>query len=218
MDYREKVFKAKFKSAGQHLGVTPDQVISLKLRDNVSSYDEYHEMLKFLEHEAGLHWLEVDGNFQGRGYLVDNNDQKIIVVEHETGLEILYIAGSIASLIGLVPLVLQAWGAIRGYLDRHRAHNFRGVEIRRLDSKGKLSEDYSRGLAGPSVFPLSVLNTALLSAARILDADMHESRQEIRSLSKRLAAIEKKLKPTKKATTKKSTKKSRYNKGREGRC
>ena len=117
-DYRQKTFKAKFTSASKHLGVDPDQVISLKLRDMVASYSEYQELLHVLEQEVGIHWSEVDGNLQGKGYLVDHDDQKVIVVEHETGLELLYIAGSIASLIGLIPLVIQAWGSVRGYLDR----------------------------------------------------------------------------------------------------
>lgn len=201
MDYREKAFRDKFTSASKHLGVPADQIVSLKLRDVVSSYDDYREMLQVLEHEAGVHWSEIDGDLQGRGYLIDHDDQRIIVVEHETGIEILSVVGSIASLIGLIPLVLQCWGGVRGYLDRRHAQQFRSVEIRRLDGKGNLHEDHSHGLAGPSIFPLSVLNTALLSAARVLDANMHELREEVRSLADRLSAIEKQRKPSKKSTT-----------------
>ena len=189
MDYRQNTFKAKFTSAGQHLGVTPDQVISLKLRDSVSSYSEYHEMLQVLEHEAGLHWSEIDGELQGRGYLIDHDGQKMIVVEHETGLEILYIAGSVASLIGLIPIVLQSWAAIHGHFGHRHAHHSSSVEMRRLDSHGNLQEDHSPGLAGPSAFALSTV--ALSSAAKALDADMLALRQEVRSLGERLAAVEK---------------------------
>jgi hypothetical protein len=202
MDYREKAFRDKFASASKHLGVPPDQVISLKLRDVVSSYGEYHEMLRALEQEAGVHWSEVGGNFQGRGYLVDQDGQKIVLVEHETGLEILYVAGSIASLITLIPLVLQCWGTVRGYVDGRHAHQFKSVEIRRFDNNGKLREDHSRGLTGPSAFPLSILNTALSSAARILDTEMHALRKEVRSIAGRLTAIEKQLKPAKRSKTK----------------
>lgn len=209
MDSREQAFKAKFESAAQHLGVTHKQVISLKLRDTVSSYDEYQEMLHVLEQEAGLRWTEVHGDLQGRGYLVEHDDQKVIMVEHETGLEILYVAGAIASLVGLVPLLLQYWGTIRGYLDRGHSRHFRSVEIRRLDNRGKLREDHSRGLAGPSAFPLSVLNTALSSAARVLDADLHALRKEVRSLGERLATIESQLKPKKKRPTANKSSRSR---------
>ncbi len=65
MNYREKAFRDKFASASKHLGVPADQIISLKLRDVVSSYSEYHEMLRVLEHEAGVHWSEIDGDLQG---------------------------------------------------------------------------------------------------------------------------------------------------------
>lgn len=201
MDYREKAFRDKFASASKHLGVSADQVISLKLRDVVSSYSEYHEMLHILEHEAGVHWSEVDGDLQGRGYLVERDDQKIIVVEHETGLEILSIAGSIASLLSLIPLVLQCWGTLRGYLDRRQAHQFRSVEIRRFDSKGSLHEDHLHALEGPSIFPLSILNTALSSVARVLDANVQELREEVRLLGDRLSAVEKHRKPTRKSET-----------------
>ena len=202
-DFRQKAFDAKFASASELLGVDPDQVISLKLRDTVASYSEYHELLTVLEHEVGIRSSDVDGDLQGRGHLVDHDGQRIIVVEHETGLEILYIAGSVASIVGLIPLVLQAWGSLRGYLDRRHSHHFRSVEIRRLDAKGRLCEDQSHGLAGPSTFPLSVLNTALSSTARVLDADLHALRAEVKSLGKRLAAIEKEMKPKKKAATRK---------------
>jgi hypothetical protein len=201
---REAAFNAKFASASQHLGVTPDQIISMKLRDSVSSYDEYREMLEVLEHEAGLHWSEIGYDLQGRGYLVDHDGEKIIVVEHETGLEILYIAGSIASLLGLPLIVLQYWAAVRGHLDRRHGHHFASVEIRRVDTNGKLSEEHSRSLAGPSAFALSVV--ALSSAVRIVDADILALRHEVRLLNDRLVAIEKQGKPARDGRPKKSLK------------
>jgi hypothetical protein len=177
-DYRKEVFKSKFKNAGKHLGVTPNQIISLKLREMVSSYSEYHDMFRILEHEAGIQSLPIKDDLQGRGHLVGQGDQKIIVVEHETGLEILYIAGSIASLIGLIPLVLQSWGAIRGYLDRRHANHIRSVEIRRIDNAGELREDHAQGFPASSAFPFSMLNSVLLSVARILENDLQSLRHE----------------------------------------
>jgi hypothetical protein len=191
MNDREKMFVEKFTSAAQYLGVTPDQVVSIKLRDSVASHSEYDEMLHALECEAGIRWSKIDGSLQGQGHFADHEGQKIIVVEHETGLEILFVAGSIASLIGLVPLVLQFWGAARGYLHHQHARHFHDIETRWLDADGHLQEDHSCGLGGPSAFPLSVVSTALSSAARILDGDISRLRNEVRALSDRVAAIEK---------------------------
>lgn len=193
MDSREKAFREKFASAGKHLGVAPNRIISLKLRDSVNSYVQYHEMLHILEHEAGICFSKLAGNLQGQGYLVEHEGQKIILVEHETGLEILYIAGSIASLIGLVPVVLQCWGSIRGYIDHRNRHQFRDIEIRRLDDSGNIQEEHSCGLAGPATFPLSIVNTALSAAARIIDEDICALRNDVQALSTRLATVEKQL-------------------------
>ncbi len=204
-DYREQAFRTKFINAGKHLGVAPDQVISLKLRDMVTSYSEYHEMLRILHHESGIQSSPIKDDLQGQGHLVGQGEQRIIVVEHETGLEILFIAASVASLIGLIPLVLQSWSTIRGYLAHRRANHIRSVEIRRIDSAGNLHEEQTHDYLGSSIFPLGMLNSAILMAANVLENDLRSLRQEIRSQNERLAAIEKALKLPKRATTKKRT-------------
>lgn len=198
MDYRQKQFKAKFESAALHFAVTPDQIVSLKLRDSIASYAEYRQMLEILEHEAGLNWSEVKGDFQGRAYLVSNDDQEVILVEHETGLEILYIAGSIASLIGLVPLILHYWGSGRDFVHRRQAPHPGRVEVRRMNKRGELLEQHSPGFGGPSGFQPNTVNLALACAAESLDADFRELRQEVISLRERIAAIESRLPPLKK--------------------
>ncbi|MBN2021224.1 MAG: hypothetical protein JW809_00380 [Pirellulales bacterium] len=63
--------------------------MSLKIRENVGGYHDYHVLLRELEREAGIQSQDVQGNFQGNGYLVEQSKTKVIVVEHETGLEIL---------------------------------------------------------------------------------------------------------------------------------
>jgi len=196
MNYREQIFKTKFKNASKYLGVDPDQIISLKLRDMVSSYSEYHEMLQTLEHEVGIKSSSIDDDFQGRGHLVTQDNQKIIIVEHETGLEILYITGSISSLITLIPLVMQAWGAIRGHLGRRHNHHIQSVEIRRIDANGGLHEDRTQ-----SDNPTS----ALLTAARFLESDLQSLRREAQAYKKRLVAVENELKRTKGIKAKKGT-------------
>jgi len=193
MNYREETFKTKFGEAARLLGVAPDHVISLKLRESVRSYSEYHHLLQTLEHEVGISWQEVDANLQGKGYLVGNAQVKVIVVEHETGLEILYIAGSIASLIGLIPLLLKFWSNISGHHRRPHRPDFRGVEIRRLDTNGHLQEDRSLGLVAPWSDPFSHINMALGSAAEVLDSEIKELRNDLRVLTDRVAKLEKKV-------------------------
>ena len=211
-DYRQNAFRIKFMNASKHLGVAPDQIISLKLRDMVTSYSEYHNMLRILDHEAGIQSSPIQDDLQGKGHLVSQGDQRIIVVEHETGLEILFVASSIASLIGLVPLVLQAWSSIRGHFTRRHANHIRDVEIRRIDSAGNLQEEHPHNLTSSSIFPLSTLNSVILSVANVLEDDLKSLRQEVRSQNERLTAIEKALKPPNKVTTKKRTDKKSSNK------
>jgi len=199
-------------NAGRHLGVAPDQVISLKLRDIVSSYNDYLEMLQTLEHETGIQSLPIKDDLQGRGHLVVQGDQKIIVVEHETGLEILYVVGSIASLIGLIPLVLQAWGTIRGYIDRCHASHIRSIEIRRIDTAGNLREEHQHDLPISSRFPTNILNSTIFAAARALENDLKSLMDEVQSHSERLNALEKGLKVNKGVKSKKQTNKKSSNK------
>jgi hypothetical protein len=209
MNYREKAFTAKFNDAARHLNVTPDKVISLKLRDNVSSYSEYHDLLHVLEHEIGLQWHEVKGNLQGRGYLVGDTKAKAVIVEHETGLEILFIAGSIASLVGIIPLILQCWSSIRSHFGRHHPQDPRSVEIRRLDRNGRLLEDRAHGIVTPLSAPFSFINTALTSAAEVLDAEIKTIRDDVKALAARVKSLEKKVskpsKPHKKSVKKNKT-------------
>jgi len=78
----------------------------------------------------------------------------LILVEHETGLEILCIAGSIASLIGLVPLVLQGWhpwsGAILTMMAKRKAGEYQALGAR-LESDA-IREDF----APPDAFAAGV--------------------------------------------------------------
>jgi hypothetical protein len=66
--YRENAFRTKFVNASKHLGAAPDQIISLKIRDMVASYSEYHDMLRILDHEAGIKWSPVKDDLQGKGH------------------------------------------------------------------------------------------------------------------------------------------------------
>lgn len=193
MDYRKEAFTKKFAGAAQHLGVRPEQVVSLKLRENVSSYQEYRDLVQNLENEEGIQCSEIDANLQGRGYLLGDGNTKVIVVEHETGLEVLYIAGSIASLIGLVPLVLQGWHALRGRFFERHAMAVHGVEIRRMNERGELHEDrvHSLGLASPASLGLS--RRALVTTASLIENEITSITRQLQLVVSRVERLEQQL-------------------------
>jgi hypothetical protein len=182
MNNREETFRAKFAEAARLLGATPDQIISLKFRENVGSYAEYHELLVGLEQEAGITSSEVQANLQGRGHLCSNGKNKVLVVEHESGLEVLYIVGSVASIVSLVPLVIQGWRAVRGHFPQHRHPGDTCVEIRRVDTTGSLHEQRAHHLVSLSESPVA-LTVALAAVADLVE-------NEIKHLADRVAKLE----------------------------
>jgi len=204
MDYREKAFKEKFKNASFHLGVAPNKIISLKFRETVHSYTEYHSLLDILQREASITHQKLTENFQGTGYILSDSNSKIILVEHETGLEILYIAGSIASLIGLVHLVSQCWSSMRNHFDFRHHRDFHNIEIRKLDNNGHIKEDqfHGPGIPGMPLLP----SAAIISATQNLETEIKDLKQEIKKLSNRIKDIEKPSKQKKKKIAKKNKK------------
>ena len=207
MDYREESFRRKFDSASQYLNVRADQIVSLKLRENVSSYGEYRELVEMLQRDAGIQYSEVDGDLQGRGYLLTHEKIKLLLVEHETGLEVLYIAGSIASLVGLIPLVLQGWAAIRHRFPGHHMRIDGPVEIRRIDQTGHLQEEHlhSRQLS-TSFLHIGTFAPTISMATTLIENDMRKLIQEVEQLRRRIDAIEENAKPKQRAIPSKSPK------------
>jgi hypothetical protein len=192
MDYREEQFKRKFTDAARQFGVSPDQVVSVKLRDSVGSHTEYQQLLHAIEHEAGLHCTSINGDLQGSGHLLEDGKNKIIFVEHESGLEILYIAGSVASLIGLIPVVLQCWRGIRGHPGRHQADD-QPIEIRRLGRDGRLHEDRSSRAYSFLATPVG-FSTALTTVATLMENEMRVLVGELRRLEARVDKLDGRLK------------------------
>jgi len=188
MDYREKAFKEKFDSASLHLRVEPKQIVSLKFRETVSSYSEYHHLLDTLQREANISYQKLNGNFQGTGYLVADKNSKIILVEHETGLELLYIAGSIASLVGLIPLIRQCWVSMRNHFGPHRHRDFRDIEIRKLDDKGNIREDH---VPEDEMFCAPLPSFLVISATQNLENEIKALKQEVKIFAARIKNIEK---------------------------
>jgi len=187
---RQDAFQAKFASAAEHLNAPLEHLISLKLREDSVNHSDYQELLRALMDEAGVLSAPVQGDFRGNAYLIANSKTRVIVVEHETGLEILYIAGSVASLVGIVPLILRCWNSVRGVLGRHRPPRGCGIEIRRVDGDGNLIEDHSAAMDVHWAAPLSAMNSALLSAAEIIDAETQQLKQAVQHLAGRVAALE----------------------------
>jgi len=183
MNSRKQAFRTKLEHAAIQLGTVPERVVSLKVRDRVGNNHGYQELLHALTGEAGLKSTPADGDLRGTGHVIENSKTRILVVGHETGLEIYYIAGSIASLLGLIPLVLKCWASIRGLMGHPHRRAGGVVEIRRLDEKGQLAEDRSHGLTFPWEHSPGAIDNAFLLATEKLDAEVH-------ALKGRLVALE----------------------------
>jgi hypothetical protein len=194
MDYREESFKRKFSSAAQHLNIGADQIVSLKFRENVGSYSDYRELIDMLQNEAGIHYSEVDGDLQGRGYMLGHGKTKLLLVEHESGLEILYIAGSIASLLGLIPLVLQGWAAIRRRFPGHSASFDYPVEIRQIDQTGRLNEKHLHPhQLSASLMPMGSFFSAITTAGILVENEMENLVRQMKDLQSRIEVMEKEV-------------------------
>jgi hypothetical protein len=72
----------------------------------------------------------------------------------------------------------------------YRRPGFRGIETRRLDSSDVLVEDENAALDTPWFEPLSVMNTAMLSAAEIIDAELVQIKAKLEAVEQRLRDIE----------------------------
>jgi len=206
MDYRQTTFKTKFGNAAKCLGVSPQQVVSLKVRESIQSYREYDLLMDILEHEAGIVGSPIKEDLQGEGQLLQDGKNRIIVVRHETGLEILYVVGSIASIVGLISLVLQCWSRLRGQSPRPHPPRLHELETRRLDENGRLVEDRARALFDGLLSPLGFMNSALTSAVEGIDCDLRRLRSDVQALTARVDVLEKTRKIK---TTPTSTRRSR---------
>ncbi len=177
MDSRTDAFVRKFSDAQHCLGSNSiHDLVSIKYRENVSSFT-YEEFIKgFLQGEMNLEAKQVKGDFRGRTWLIQDSDKhKVLLVEHETGLEILYIAGSIASLLSLIPLITSGWRFMHSrFSDRHFPRDRgTGLEVRVIDNKNHLAEQH---------------------VTRIEDHILAECMKEIATLRARVERLEKTLK------------------------
>jgi hypothetical protein len=174
MNGNEKYFEQKFNECSKFINAKPKEIVSLKYRDSNDNYF-YEELLYNLKKIDGLIVDTLGYVLNGKGHKISYGNQDIILVEHETGLEILYISGSIASLIGLV---LQVGSMISDH--RKRTHSFphemRGVEIRFFDNQGNFIEEQRPNYLPYEIFLIPQPDT-----------------KEIDKLKKRVDSLEKKI-------------------------
>jgi len=138
-DWIRDNFLAKFKSAAVELNVASYRNIeSLKFRD--IRFHDYRELINEL---SPLKVTEIKGNYQGRAWkLADADGNSLIIVEHETGLEILYAVGAVASIASLVPLIINTWGRMRDHLPPFKGRfGTDAPERRRFDRNNSLVEE-----------------------------------------------------------------------------
>lgn len=190
MDHRTDSFTRRFRSAKSHLGA-PDiqRLVSLKYRHHGVNGPDYSQFIDdYLRRTLGFNVVEVDGDFGGQAWLVtDKAQNRAILVEHETGLEILSAIGSVASLIALLPLISSGWANLRHrffrpHFDRPDGE---GIEVRRFDQNEVLIEQQA-----PSV-EVYVLNVTLQDYA-LLKQKVDQLEAQIENLQKRLPANNKK--------------------------
>lgn len=200
MDYRTDTFARRFKSAKAQLNSPKVQgIVSLKYRDDCVNSSEYsHFVDDSLKRNLGLDVDQLDGDFGGQAWLVkDRLQNRAILVEHETGLEILGAIGSVASLIALLPLISSAWTSLRYRFSRHRFDDpdHAGVEIRHFDHNNILIEERT-----PTV-ELYVLNLTL--------QDHSVLRQKVTELEGEVERLKKTLPKTRKNRSRKRQPKKR---------
>lgn len=197
MDNRTETFTRRFTEAQKHL-LAPDVqgIVSIKFRDDCVGYSTYDHLADDLLHrEMGLVVQPLDRAFGGRAWLVlDRRQSRAILVEHETGLEILGAIGSAASLIALMPMIGSAWARLRDRFGGHHHHPGQdSVEVRSLNQDGILVEEHA-----PSI-EIYVLNITLQehTALKKKIADLEREVDTLKSLPTKSKTHSRKRKPKK---------------------
>jgi len=171
----EKYFEQKFNECSKFIKTRPKNIVSLKYR-GIRDNNFYQELLGNLNGIEGLQVSNLGNVMNGISHKISYASQDIIIVEHETGLEILYISGSIASLIGLVLQVASMIGDGRNRMHSY-SDDFRDVEIRYFNKHGDFIEEHK-----PNYLPYEIF----LFPQSII--------KEIEVLNKRINSLEKKIK------------------------
>lgn len=199
MDYRTE---ALFKRLDGALAIFNESaiqnIVSLKYRDDCVSYSQYSDFVDhYLRAELHLDVQDLKGRFHEQAWLVSDTDKnRIMIVEHETGLEILYISSAVASIIGIIPVICAGWKFFRGrFSHRSHPHDEDGhLEIRKVDGHNVLVEQHVQN------FETYVLASAWEDNVAMKNK-IEQLEQKVDELSRRLAV--KKTAKKKNLTTKK---------------
>lgn len=97
LDYRTESFRNRFKNAQSIIKAKSYRdLVSIKLREPCVNYHDYQEFIDCVQHDLFLRIEPLDNDLHEKTHIViDSDNNKVILVVHETGLEILYIAGKI---------------------------------------------------------------------------------------------------------------------------
>ncbi len=140
-DSRARAFRDRFRFVAGELGAKSlNDIESLKFRwlSNLYGYD------KLLSNVDRITVEKVDGKRLGPAWKVtDNSGSAVILEEHETGLEVLYVVSSLSSIIALVQSIINALGKHRRnrYFPEELIHE-QQIEKRKIVDGGKLEEDF----------------------------------------------------------------------------
>jgi hypothetical protein len=189
MDYRTEALFKRFSGALSIFNESAIQnIVSLKSRDDCVSYSQYSDFVDhYLRAELHLDVQDLKGTFHEQAWLVsDMNKNRVMMVEHETGLEILYIASAAASIIGIIPVICAGWKFFRGrFSHRPRFHDEDGhLEIRKVDRDNVLVEQHIQN------FETYVLSSAWEDNAAMKNR-IEQLEQKVDELSRRLAVKKK---------------------------
>lgn len=181
MDHRTDSFFRRFTRAQSHLKVQDIYgLVSLKYRNDhpdFSHSDYPHFIHHYLKGELHFNVKQVASEFGEQAWLVsDKSQNSVILVEHETGLEILSALSSIATLI---PLISSGWTKLRDkFSHRHFDHPNSGVEVRRFDQSNVLIEEQTPSV---EVFILNIIqqdNALLRQKVQQLEAEIDKIKQK----------------------------------------
>ena len=130
-------------------GKKPSEINSIKFHTNYDvpdiAYDELISDLLKNHVKTSEITKEITNSSSNRSWLISDVDDSAILVAHESGLEMLYVAGSVSSIIGLIALIINIWERL-DKAHRRNKHNIRnffdGVSIRQIDKEGGPNEEH----------------------------------------------------------------------------
>ena len=132
--------RGQFESASKELNAKSySEIESLKFR-SMPSYHSYIDLLTQFRSEMKV--VKASGTYHGTAWKVTNrNGCSILIVEHETGLEILYVTGAVASVLEIIWKAASLWNRSRPRQFPNPDFGPSGMERRRFDEKGQMIEE-----------------------------------------------------------------------------